>query len=53
MLLERNWSALHAKCKGKNVVFFLLMVLLVFLAFAFTPPAQLSHGWGHRVFVSV
>lgn len=33
--------------------FFLLMVLLVFLALAFSPPAQLSHGQGHRVFVSV
>lgn len=39
--------------KVRMLFFFLLMVLLVFLAFAFTPPAQLSHGWGHRVFVSV
>lgn len=33
-------------------VFFLLMILLVFLPLEFTPPAQLSHGQGHRVFVS-
>lgn len=47
MLLERNWSALHAKCEGRNGCF-LLMILLVFLALAFIlhPSSAVVRGTG-------